>query len=154
MPEWSVLRCLARFNNSAGNPSNPDSRATVTWGEQTRDEMLVGYVEVALADQDLTLAGPTARRLDDGRHEVTFRYLPPAETREVYLAGTFNDRKPTGLKMDGPDDSGRFATRLVLDAGTHEYKFVLDGTRWRHDPGNRRQAGDFINSVLVVGDTR
>ena len=43
--------------------------------------------------------------------------------------------------MDGPDDSGRFQTRLVLAAGTYEYKYVLDGTRWRHDPGNRRQAG-------------
>ena len=48
MPEGSVLRCLARYDNSAGNLSNPDPKATVTWGEQTRDEMLVGYVEVAL----------------------------------------------------------------------------------------------------------
>ena len=36
----------------------PTRTATVRWGEQTNDEMLVGYVEVALADQDLGLGGP------------------------------------------------------------------------------------------------
>ena len=56
--------------------------------------------------------------------------------------------------MDGPDGSGRFETKLALDAGTHEYKYVLDGTRWRHDPGNRRQAGYYHNSVLVVRGDR
>ena len=151
MPEGTVLRCLARFDNSADNPSNPDPKRTVTWGEQTRDEMLVGYVEVALADQDLALGEPTARKRDDGRYDVTFRYRPPAGTASVYLAGTFNDWKPTALKMDGPDESGRFETKLTLDAGTHEYKYVLDGTRWRHDPGNRRQAGYYHNSVLELG---
>jgi Glycogen recognition site of AMP-activated protein kinase len=53
--------------------------------------------------------------------------------------------------MDGPDKEGRFEAKLTLDAGSHEYKYVLDGTRWRHDPGNRRQAGYFNNSVLVLG---
>jgi peroxiredoxin len=152
MPEGSVLRCLARYDNSAGNLSNPDPKATVTWGEQTRDEMLVGYVEVAPADQDLSLAGPTTRTLDDGRHEVTFRYHPPAGTKAVYLAGTFNDWKPTALKMDGPDDSGAYQAKLVLKPGTHEYKYVLDGTRWRQDPSNLNRGGGYYhNSVVEVG---
>ena len=56
--------------------------------------------------------------------------------------------------MDGPDDSGRYQTKLTLDPGTHEYKFVLDGTRWRQDPGNARQVGDYHNSVVEVGKTR
>jgi hypothetical protein len=95
MPEGTVLRCLARYDNSADNPSNPDPKHVVTWGEQTRDEMLVGYVEVALAQQDLVLGEPEAHRRDDGRYDVTFRYRPPAGTRSVYLAGTFNDWKMT-----------------------------------------------------------
>jgi peroxiredoxin len=154
MPEGTVLRCLARYDNSADNPSNPDPKRTVTWGEQTPDEMLVGYVEVALAAQDFALGEPEARRRDDGRYDVTFRYRPPAGTASVYLAGTFNDWKPTGLKMDGPDASGRFEAKLTLDAGKHEYKYVLDGTKWRHDPGNRRQAGFYHNSELVLGKAR
>jgi peroxiredoxin len=151
MPEGSVLHCLARYDNSADNPSNPDPGATVTWGEQTREEMLVGYVETALANQDLSLGEPLPRKLDNRRYEVSFRYRAPADTKAVYLAGTFNDWKPTALKMDGPDSSQRFETKLVLGPGTHEYKFVLDGTRWRHDPGNRRQVGFYNNSVITVG---
>jgi mono/diheme cytochrome c family protein len=67
MPEGSVLRCLARYDNSAANFSNPDPTKTVRWGEQTKDEMLVGYVEVARADQNLSPVAPAIRKLDDGR---------------------------------------------------------------------------------------
>ena len=73
--------------------------------------MLVGYVEVALADQDLALGGPTVRKLDDGRHEVTFRYHPPAGTKTVYLAGTFNDWKPTALEDGRPRRLGPSSRR-------------------------------------------
>jgi len=35
----------AGFDNSAGNPANPDPTRTVRWGPQTSDEMLIGYLE-------------------------------------------------------------------------------------------------------------
>jgi peroxiredoxin len=154
MPEGTLLRCLGRYDNSPSNPSNPDPKSTVRWGEQTRDEMLVGYVEVTLADQDLSLGEPSARKLADGRYEVTFHYPAPKGASAVYLAGTFNEWKPTAHKMDGPNASGVYETKLTLDAGTYEYKFVLDGTRWRQDPGNRRQVGFYNNSLLEVGNAR
>ena len=56
--------------------------------------------------------------------------------------------------MDGPDPSGSFETKLVLAKGVHEYKFVLDGPRWRQDAGNRRQVGDYHNSVIELGAAR
>jgi peroxiredoxin len=150
LPEGTVLHCNARFDNSAENPSNPDPTATVGFGEQTNDEMLVGYLDVGLANQDLTKGGPSARALESGKFEVTFRYRPAEAATAVYLAGTFNDWKPTALKMEGPDESGAFATKLELDAGSHEYKFVIDGTKWREDPGNRRQTGSYHNSLLTL----
>jgi mono/diheme cytochrome c family protein len=39
------LRFTAWFDNSDGNPANPDPTRTVHWGPQTFDEMLLGYVE-------------------------------------------------------------------------------------------------------------
>jgi peroxiredoxin len=151
MPEGTVLRCLARYDNSADNPSNPDPTATVRWGEQTNDEMLVGYVDVALADQDLTAGEPESRPLGNDRYEVTFRYHPTDATQAVYLAGDFNEWKPTALKMNGPDAKGLFEAKVELSKGTHEYKFVLDGTRWRFDPGNKRQVGIYKNSAIDIG---
>ena len=53
--------------------------------------------------------------------------------------------------MDGPDEQGNYTTKLKLAAGIYEYKFVLDGKRWRFDPGNPTQTGFYRNSQLRVG---
>ena len=43
MPKGSILKVTAHFDNSANNRFNPDPTATVRWGEQTWEEMLIGY---------------------------------------------------------------------------------------------------------------
>jgi hypothetical protein len=42
------LRAIAWYDNSANNPHNPDPHRTVTWGDQTSDEMMVGFFDVAI----------------------------------------------------------------------------------------------------------
>ena len=42
------LQAVARFDNSRQNMHNPDPDAEVTWGEQTTDEMMVGFFDVAV----------------------------------------------------------------------------------------------------------
>jgi peroxiredoxin len=160
MPEGARLHCTARFDNSEANFWNPDPKREVTFGLQTSQEMMVGFFESALVDQDLSLGGPQVRPLPAGpdgarQYEVTFQYRPPADAKAktVYLAGAFNDWKPDGHQMDGPDRDGAFVTRLTLKKGSHEYKFVIDGKVWKHDPGNRHQAGFYNNSVVEVGTT-
>jgi hypothetical protein len=44
----TVLQAIATFDNSKNNPHNPDPGATVTWGEQTWAEMMVGFFDVAV----------------------------------------------------------------------------------------------------------
>jgi peroxiredoxin len=58
LPAGARIDCLAHFDNSAGNPANPDPTRTVTWGEQTWDEMMIGFVDYA---EDLA-PRPLARR--------------------------------------------------------------------------------------------
>ncbi|HQX53067.1 MAG TPA: alkyl hydroperoxide reductase, partial [Planctomycetaceae bacterium] len=41
------LRFQATFDNSSGNPFNPDPSQWVTWGDQTWEEMAVVFLEVA-----------------------------------------------------------------------------------------------------------
>ena len=41
----TMARFHAHFDNSSSNPANPDPKATVRWGQQTTDEMLLGYIE-------------------------------------------------------------------------------------------------------------
>jgi mono/diheme cytochrome c family protein len=47
------LQAVAWYDNSENNPHNPDPEATVRWGDQTYDEMMVGFFDVAVpADVD------------------------------------------------------------------------------------------------------
>jgi hypothetical protein len=42
------LRAIAWYDNSKNNPHNPDPTKTVTWGDQTSQEMMVGFFDVAV----------------------------------------------------------------------------------------------------------
>lgn len=44
----TILQAVATFDNSKNNPHNPDPTATVTWGEQTWAEMMVGFFDIAV----------------------------------------------------------------------------------------------------------
>ncbi len=44
-PKGTILRYTAWYDNSDGNPSNPNPKKTVKWGDQTYDEMMLGYIE-------------------------------------------------------------------------------------------------------------
>ncbi len=43
------LQAVALYDNSRNNPHNPDPDAAVRWGDQTDDEMMVGFFDVAVA---------------------------------------------------------------------------------------------------------
>jgi hypothetical protein len=43
LPKGTKIECTAHFDNSAGNPENPDPTKTVIWGQQSWDEMMVGF---------------------------------------------------------------------------------------------------------------
>lgn len=45
IPRGSVVKITAVYDNSAGNPANPDPTKVVRWGSQTFDEMMIGYIE-------------------------------------------------------------------------------------------------------------
>jgi mono/diheme cytochrome c family protein len=42
------LEAIAWYDNSKNNPHNPDPEAAVRWGDQTYDEMMVGFFDVAV----------------------------------------------------------------------------------------------------------
>ena len=50
VPKGSKLRVEAHYDNSAGNRYNPDPNHDVFYGEQTWEEMMIGYVGVIVDD--------------------------------------------------------------------------------------------------------
>jgi hypothetical protein len=47
LPKGTKIECTAHFDNSPNNPDNADPKKTVTWGEQSWDEMMVGFFNLA-----------------------------------------------------------------------------------------------------------
>jgi hypothetical protein len=43
LPKGTKIECTAHFDNSPNNPENPDPTKTVIWGQQSWDEMMVGF---------------------------------------------------------------------------------------------------------------
>jgi hypothetical protein len=43
LPKGSVIECTAHFDNSPNNKFNPDPAKDVVWGDQSWDEMMVGF---------------------------------------------------------------------------------------------------------------
>ena len=49
LPKGTRIECTAHFDNSANNAANPDSTKEVHWGDQTWEEMMIGFFDVAIA---------------------------------------------------------------------------------------------------------
>ena len=48
LPAGTKIHAVAHFDNSAKNLNNPDPTKTVRWGDQTWNEMMIGYFDVAI----------------------------------------------------------------------------------------------------------
>jgi len=54
IPPGTTIECTAWYDNSPNNPANPDPTATVRFGEQSWEEMMIGFYDVVIpADMSL-----------------------------------------------------------------------------------------------------
>lgn len=88
------------------------------------------------------------RQSKDG---VTFTaFYPGANT--VQIAGDFNNWQPAQTPMKKSGRNGIWKVKLPLNAGTHRYRYVVDG-HWQQDPYNDaaepNSYGEF-NSVIQI----
>ena len=68
----TVLQAVAWYDNSKNNPHNPDPDAAVRWGDQTYDEMMVGFFDVAVRAD-----------LDKPHYFIRSNYLPRQNREET-----------------------------------------------------------------------
>ena len=64
MPAGTRLDLTAVYDNSANNPYNPDPTATVSWGDQTYEEMMLSVIAIQIdpkVDLDKLFAKPKRR---------------------------------------------------------------------------------------------
>jgi peroxiredoxin len=51
LPTGTRIECTAYFDNSAKNPNNPNPSSLVFWGDQTWQEMMIGFVDYAVEEK-------------------------------------------------------------------------------------------------------
>lgn len=67
LPAGTRVDCVARFDNSPNNRFNPDPTKTVKWGDQSWDEMHIGFLDVvfdATVDAETVLDPLRSQRVD------------------------------------------------------------------------------------------
>jgi hypothetical protein len=55
LPKGTVIECTAHFDNSVNNKFNPDATKEVHWGEQTWEEMMIGFFDVSVPMDKTTM---------------------------------------------------------------------------------------------------
>jgi len=65
LPKGTRIECTAHYDNSANNPANPDPTKEVRWGDQTFEEMMVGFFDVSFDAK----SDPTALQRPAGRSD-------------------------------------------------------------------------------------
>ncbi len=115
-PAGSVVEITGHFDNSAGNPANPDPSLTIGFGEQTNDEMIIGFME-AVPKEGIEFPRENAAKLMSD-------FLGRGESKDAYLI-RFEGMLPVSAALVLPKDKtdGGFyfyaASALALSPVTH-----------------------------------
>ncbi len=87
----------------------------------------------------------------DSNGQVTFRVFMP-RAASVAVAGNFTDWNAGAMAMTR-EDTGWWTLRVPIEAGDHEFAYLIDGHRWLADfaaHGLRRdQYGAWVSLLTV-----
>ncbi len=104
LPAGSVIRATAWYDNSSGNLANPDPMRTVRWGQQTFDEMMIGYIEYHMEEGSLGRGGVLAglrEQISSGKgFELIFKRLDTNSDGKISDNELPEGQKERLLKLD------------------------------------------------------
>jgi mono/diheme cytochrome c family protein len=141
IPAGTRIDCLAHYDNSTKNRANPDPTKDVTFGNQSFDEMMIGFVDYTVKDGLRPMSAE--ERLGKIREE-----LGRAHPGEVFKVRVWEERDPAAAApaetADGHDGAhAETGEPMSLDTALH-FPAVGDGV-W-FIPFN----GDVLEAKLVA----
>lgn len=105
----------AVFDNSAGNYANPAPDRPVTWGPDTDDEMLIGFIDYVLVEEDPSLdAGDPQLVVLDPRAQRYLRGLAAKNGGVIPRKAVIRDARKGFDKLDQNGDGEVDAKELTL----------------------------------------
>jgi peroxiredoxin len=132
LPPGTRVHCVAHWDNSENNLSNPDPSQTVYWGDQTWEEMMLGFFDVAVpVDREALVTKGTVPKLEPNS---------TVEDRAMELIANFDRDGDGKLKKD--ELPGRFQQAFAfLDGNGDEEIDVTEATTFIKMQGGRGLGG-------------
>ena len=75
LPRGASIHCTASYDNSENNLNNPDPKATVRWGDQTWEEMMIGFFDVAVPISQSDIEQGKLPSFSPGSDQIAARML-------------------------------------------------------------------------------
>jgi peroxiredoxin len=75
LPKGTIIHCTAHFDNSVNNPNNPDPKSMVRWGDQTWEEMMIGFYDIAVPLSPSDIQNHTLPSFDPQPEEIAERIM-------------------------------------------------------------------------------
>ncbi len=119
IPAGTRIECVAHFDNSTGNPDNPDPTRNVRFGNESYDEMMIGFVDAVAEEglRPLSLDERMQRRLTTllNAHDSDVYWLT---VYEIERDGSRDDESGSALYLP-TEGNGTWAIRAndqIIDA--------------------------------------
>lgn len=149
IPEGTVLEAIAHYDNSADNAANPDPTQAVRFGNETKDEMMIGFVDFVAAEgvrprtahetrtrelQRLAAAQPgkvfavSAKPVEKRSepHSYAPLVLEPGAAEGLFYV-IWNDQLEASRVHDLRWDGASFAGKVDSPRGSFDFTGTLDG---------------------------
>ena len=125
LPAGSRIDCVAHWDNSPANPSNPDATKDITWGQNSTDEMMIGFVDYTVKDG---VSPKPISPLIGKLHDLAEHY--PGQVWRVDVSiQPGKEPEPTAVHLPREGNGGWYVAfgTLVLPAPIHS--IVWDGNK-------------------------
>jgi hypothetical protein len=131
IPAGARLEADVTYDNTAANPRQPNSPPqTVQWGENTSDEMLLGYFDVVPflpGDEAIALATRAVVPVGTATNDDFLLHPNPAELGSATASFTLLKASPVSLRL--LDQNGRLVRAVLTNqaqpAGPHQVPLPL-----------------------------
>jgi hypothetical protein len=110
VPAGLMLECESVYDNSDKNLANPDPNASVRWGDQTWEEMMIGFFEVAVpvgTDHQSMLRRRGKKVLSENKR------LEAEQATRAWIKRFDHDGDGVIVRDDVPDTFEQFAFKQI-----------------------------------------
>jgi hypothetical protein len=148
LPAGSRIDCVAHWDNSKENPANPDHTKTVTFGQDSTDEMMIGFVDYTVKEGvSPKPISPVLGKL----HDLAEHY-PGQVWRVDVSTQPGKPEEPTAVHLPREGIGGWYVAfgNMVLPAPIRD--IVWDGNKVTARADIPGQSMDLTGVVLESGD--